>query len=340
MNQQINRQWRIARRPVGMAKVSDFEWREESVPTPGPGQVLVHNQYLSLDPTNRPWMWEEDTYLPAQRIGDVMRGVTIGTVERSNDPDFPEGATVTGVLGWQDYALVDGKGGALTPLPPDISPSSHFGLFGHIGLTAYVGLLDIGKPKAGETLVVSAAAGAVGSLVGQIGKLKGLRVIGIAGSDDKCAWITQTLGFDAAINYKRESVYKRLKEYCPGGIDLYFDNVGGATLEDVLSLINLNARIVVCGMISVYNTIGGTLTIPPGPNNLFNLVIKRARMEGFLCLDHWARAPEAFSALAAWHREGKLQYRLDVVEGLRNAPKAMNKLFEGTNNGKLVVKLS
>ena len=337
----INHQWRIARRPVGPARESDFRWNEEPIPSLGAGQVLVHNQYISMDPTNRPWLWEEDTYMPAQKIGDVVRGVTIGAVEQSNDPDFPVGANVVGTLGWQDYAVADSKVDFLTRLPSDadIPATMQFGLFGNIGVTAYFGLLDVGKPKEGETVVISAASGAVGSLVGQIAKIHGCRVIGVAGSAEKCRWITEDLGFDKAINYKKESVYSHLKEYCPNGIDLYFDNVGGAVLEDVLSLLALRARIVVCGMISLYNTVGGTLSMPPGPNNLFNLVTKRASMEGFLCLDYWDRREEAFKALAAWHRDGKVQYRFDVVEGLKNAPHAMNKLFDGSNNGKLILKL-
>ena len=334
----LNRQWHLARRPVGLAKPSDFEWREVPIPTRGPGQALIHNQFLSLDPTNRSWMREEDTYLPAQQIGDVIRGMTIGVVERSYHPKFPVGAIVSGALGWQEFAISDGAQDFLMPLPQDVTfpPTMHLGLFGHIGITAYFGLMDIGKPQPGETLVVSAAAGAVGSLVGQIGKIHGCKVVGIAGSDKKCQWLREELGFDAAINYKKQSVYNRLEEYCPNGIDIYFDNVGGAILEDVLSRINVRARIPVCGMISTYNQVGSNLNLPPGPNNLLNLVIKRAKMEGFLCLDYWHRAPEAIAALAGWYNEGKLKYRVDIVEGLQNAPQALNKLFDG---GKLIVKI-
>ncbi|HTS53677.1 MAG TPA: NADP-dependent oxidoreductase [Burkholderiales bacterium] len=342
MNTRINCQWRIARRPVGLAKESDFEWREEQVQAPGPGQLLVRNHYLSLDPTSRAWMWEEGTYLPAQRLGAVMRGITVGSVEKSNNPAFPEGIAVTGALGWQDYAVTDGASEFLMPVPsaPSIPPAMHLGLLGHIGMTAYFGLLDIGRPKGGETLVVSSAAGAVGSLVGQIGKLYGCRVVGITGTDEKCRWIQDELGFDAAINYKSESVFKRLRAHCPRGIDIYFDNVGGAILEDALNLLNLRARIVVCGMVSLYNDVGGSLNFPAGPNNLLSLMVKRARMEGFVCLDYLDRAPEAVEALLGWHRAGKIQYQLKVIEGLRNAPRAMNRMFDGSNRGKLVVKVS
>jgi hypothetical protein len=342
MTKQINRQWRLQRRPVGVAKESDFEWHEDGVPAPGPGQILVRNQYLSVDPISRAWMWQEETYLPPQPLGSVMRGVTLGIVEKSNHPKFAVGATVIGEFGWQDYAITDGASDFLMPLPSSAenSPTLHLGLLGHVGMTAYFGLLDIGKPKAGETLVVSSAAGAVGSLVGQIGKLYGCRVIGIAGSDAKCSWIKDHLGFDAAINYKVESVFKRLRQYCPRGIDVYFDNVGGTTLEDVLNLLNQHARIVVCGMVSLYNDVGGTLMFPAGPNNLLNLMTKRAKMEGFVCLDYRDRAAEAMETLTAWHDAGKIHYRLTVVEGLRNAPLALGKAFDGSSTGKLVVKMS
>jgi NADPH-dependent curcumin reductase CurA len=331
----MNRQWRLAARPVGLFKESDFEWREEPAPTPRAGEVLIRNLYLSLDPTNRGWANEAETYLPPVAIGEVMRGITIGTVEQSRNADFPEGAIVQGLLGWQDYAVSDGTG--LTPLPndPSIPLTAFFGLFGHIGLTAYFGLLDIGKPRAGETLVVSAAAGAVGSLVGQIGKIQGCRVVGIAGRDEKCRWITEELGFDAAINYKTESVLESLKKHCPKGIDIYFENVGGEILDAVLSLINLRARIVLCGMIALYNAVEPV----PGPYNFINILIKRARVEGFLVLDYVDRAQEAVVALAQWLAEGKIRYRVEVVEGLEQAPRAVNKLFDGSHSGKLIVKV-
>jgi NADPH-dependent curcumin reductase CurA len=342
MIMQMNRQWRIARRPVGMARESDFEWRNEPVPAPGPGQVLVRNQYLAIDPTSRVWMRQEDTDLPAQALGSVVRGFTIGIVEQSRNSAFAEGDVVTGALGWQDYAVTDGASDFLIPVPRDAanSPVMHLGLLGHVGVTAYFGLLEVGKPKGGETLVVSSAAGAVGSLVGQIGRLYGCRVVGIAGTDEKCRWIVDQLGFDAAINYKSEPVYKRLREYCPRGIDIYFDNVGGAILEDVLNLLNSRARIVVCGMLALYNDVGGSLALPAGPNNLLNLMAKRARMEGFLGLEYRDRAAEAIDSILAWHEAGKIHYRLNIIEGLRNAPQAMTRVFDGSNSGRLVVKIS
>jgi len=240
------------------------------------------------------------------------------------------------MLGWQEYLISDGTGLTVLPKELPVPLTAHFGLFGHIGLSAYFGLLDIGKPKAGETLVVSAAAGAVGSLVGQIGKIIGCRVVGIAGTDEKCHRLTDELGFDAAINYKKESVFRRLKEHCPNGIDVYFDNVGGNILDTVLALINIRARIVICGLISQYNAEKPV----PGPYNYGNILIKRARVEGFIVLDYFDRAEEAISKLAAWYAEGKIKYRVDVVEDLRKAPETMNRLFDGSHSGKLIIKVS
>ena len=331
----VNRQWRLAARPVGLIKESDFALREEQVPAPKEGQVLIRNLYLSLDPTMRSWVSDVPTYFPPVPIGEVMWGTTIGVVEQSRNDQFREGTTVTGFLGWQDYALSDGEGLQTLPQNAAIPLTAYFGLFGLVGITAYFGLLDIGKPRTGETLVVTAAAGAVGSLVGQIGKIKGCRVVGIAGSDEKCRWITDELGFDAAINYRTKHALGRLKQACPHGIDVHYENVGGRILDAALALINLRARIVLCGMISLYNN-----TRPEaGLYFLGSLIIKRARMEGFLILDYLDRAQEALDDLMKWHAEGKLRYRVDVVEGLEQTPRAINKLFDGTNMGKLIVKV-
>ena len=336
MTAKINRQWRLVARPVGNFKDSDFTWREENVAPVGDGQVLVRNLYLSLDPTNRIWATEVESYLPPVPLGDVMRGGGIGRVEESNNDKFPVGAIVQGLIGWQDYLLSDGQGLTVLPQMPGVPLTAYLGLFSHIGLTAYFGLLDVGKPKEGETLVVSAAAGATGSLVGQIGKIKGLRVVGIAGGDEKCRWLTEELGLDAAINYKTENVRESLKRHCPNGIDIDFENVGGQILDDVMTLINLRARIVLCGMISQYNA----KEPQPGPYNLAALIGKRARMEGFIVMDYYSRSMEAFTDLGKWLMEGKLKYRVDEVNGLENTPHAINKLFDGTNTGKLVVKIS
>jgi len=341
MEHAVNRQWRIARRPEGLARVTDFEWTESPVPRPGADEALVRNRLLSLDPTNRSWMSERETYLPPLSLGDVMRGIGVATVVESNNPAFRVGMPVYGVFGWQDYAIV-GPRDLVAQLPedPELPLTIHLGLFGHVGMTAYFGLVDVAKPKPGETLVVSAAAGAVGSLVGQLGKDLGCRVVGIAGTREKCQWLTNELGFDAAVNYREEvRLVDALAQQCPRGIDVYFDNVGGETLEAALDLINVRARLVLCGMISVYNESSSDGYSTEGPRNLFQVIIKRARMEGFLVLDYWNRAAEAFEALARLHQAGKLKYRVHVIDGLENAPMAMNMLFDGSNQGKLVVKI-
>jgi NADPH-dependent curcumin reductase len=336
MTTKMNRQWCLATRPVGAIAESNFEWKQQPLPTLEQGQILVRNIYLSLDPTNRGWLNEGKNYLPPVAIGEVIRGFGIGVVEQSRNAKFPEGMLVQGFLGWQDYAIADGTDLNQFQKDPSVPLTAYLGLFSFIGMTAYFGLLDIGKPKAGETLVVSGAAGAVGSLVGQIGKIKGCRVIGIAGSEEKCHWLKDELGFDAAINYKTESVLESLQQHCPNGIDVYFDNVGGEILDAVLSLINLRARIVLCGLISQYNA-----TEPvPGPYNLLNIVTQRAKLEGFIILDYFDRAQEALADLGQWYAQGKIKYRVDAIDGLENAPRAINKLFDGTNQGKLIIKVS
>lgn len=336
MSTRLNQQWLLTSRPVGELQPENFSWHEEELPPLEDGQVLVRAIYLSLDPTNRSWAGEKDTYLPALPLGSVMRGFVIGVVEESRHPKFTAGQYVEGLMGWQSYYISDGRD--IRPLhkDPDLPLDAYMGYFGMISLTAYFGLLDIGQPKEGETVVVSAAAGAVGSLVGQIAKIKGCRVVGIAGSDEKCRWLTQELGFDGAINYKTESVSKALRQHCPQGIDVYFDNVGGKILDAVLGQINLRARIVICGLISMYNA-----TEPvPGPYNLVNLIPKRAKMEGFVVLDYFPRAKEAMPELTQWLKEGKVQYRVHIVEGLKEAPTAVNLLFTGGNEGKLMVRIS
>jgi NADPH-dependent curcumin reductase CurA len=334
MPAKTNRQWRLAARPTGLFKESDFKLTEEPVPDPGEDQVLVRNLFLSLDPTNRGWA-SMDTYLPAVAIGDVMRGIGIGAVEKSRHSKFQEGDVVQGMLGWQQYALSDGAGLTVLPKNPNIPLTAYFGLLGHIGLTAYYGLLDVGRPKEGETMVVTAAAGAVGSIAGQIGKIKGCRVVGIAGSDEKCRWITEEVGFDAAVNYKTEPVLESLKKHCPNGIDIDFENVGGKILDTILALINLKARIVLCGLISQYNADQPV----PGPYNFANILVRRARVEGFIVLDYMGRAQAAMMELGKWLMEGKIKYRVEVIEGVEQAPRAVNKLFDGSHQGKLIIRL-
>ncbi len=334
MSGTMNAAWHLARRPEGLVKDGDLEWRESELPALGDAEIRVRQELLSLDPTNRVWMNDADSYLPRLPLGAVMRGIGIGTVKASNVPKYAPGDTVQGLLGWQRY--YQGPAEGLTKLPPIPLPKeAHFGLLGHIGLTAYFGLVEIGKAKEGETLVVSAAAGAVGSLVGQIGKILGMRVVGIAGSDAKCAWLTKELGFDAAINYKSANLNQELTRLCPQGIDVYFDNVGGRILEAVLYHINMHARIVACGMISQYNA----QRPEPGPSNLGIIIGKRATMQGFIVMDFLSKAMEAALKLIGWHMSGRLNYRVDMVEGLEKAPEALNRLFSGANQGKLVVRV-
>ena len=329
-----NNKWNLVARPEGLPKASDFEWQTEELKPLEDGEIRVRNVYLSLDPANRVWM-VRDSYMPMVPLGETMRGGGIGIVEESRNSKFAVGDTVQGLLCWQTYYTGPGKGFSKVP-SLGIPLSAHYGLFGHIGYTAYFGLLDIGAPKEGETLVVSAAAGAVGSLAGQIGRIKGCRVVGIAGTDDKCQWITRDLGFDAAINYKTEDLRAALKRHCPNGVDIYFENVGGATLEAVLNRMNNFGRIPACGMVSTYNR----SEPEPGPNNLFHIITKRLKMQGFIVIDYAARFEEARAELLRWHQEGRLHYRLDINHGLECAPAAFLKLFDGSNTGKLLVQVS
>jgi hypothetical protein len=334
LHPRMNQRWLLTTRPHGQARESDFTWDEGPVEALAEGEVLVRTVHLSLDPTNRVWMNEAESYLPAIALGGVMRGGGIGVVEESRNPRFAPGDLAAGLLGWQRYSVSDGRGlSKVTPMP--VPFTAYLSALGHIGLTAYFGLLDIGKPKAGETLVVSAGAGAVGSLVGQIGKIKGCRVVGIAGSEDKCRWMRDDLDFDAVINYRIENLQEALRRHAPEGIDIYFDNVGGRILEVAIDHLAMRARIVACGMISQYNN-----PDPHGPANLGRLITKRARIEGFLCTDYSGRALEAFTDIVQWMQTGKLHYRVDVIDGLKNAPRALDRLFDGSNTGKLLVRVS
>ena len=336
MTDLTNRQWRLAARPEGLLQESDFKFHEEPLPALADGHLIVRNIYLSLDPASRGWVTDQPSYIPPVPLGEVMRGIGIGVVEESRLPRFQPGDLVRGMLGWQSYLLSDGRGLERLPHDSGLPLTAFLGLLGHVGLTAYFGLLGVGKPRAGETLVVSAAGGAVGSVAGQIGKLKGCRVVGITGSDEKCRWITHELGFDHAINYRKEPVGERLQECCAEGVDVYFDNVGGEILDAVLGRINKHARLVICGLISQYNAREPV----PGPCNFANILVRSARVEGFIVLDFLDRAAEALKDLGGWLAEGRLQYRVDVVEGLEKAPRTLNKLFDGSNRGKLIVQVS
>jgi NADPH-dependent curcumin reductase CurA len=331
-----NRQWCLARRPTGDTTPADFEWRTTEIPKLREGEFLVRVVYLSVDPANRVWISPVPSYLPAVEIGDVVRGFAVGVVEESLHAGFLPGDRVQGLLGWQEYAVSTGASINKVHSDPRLPLAAHLGLLGHVGLTAYFGLLDVGRPREGDTLVVSGAAGAVGSLVGQIGKLVGCRVVGIAGSDEKCAWILEKLGFDAAINYRASSVLRGLMRHCRNGIDVYFDNVGGEILDAVLRLINFKARIVLCGMMSQYNSEAPR----PGPSYLANAINKRARLEGFIVLDYFDRAQEATDQLIRWYAEKRITYNVEIVRGLEGAPDALRRLFDGRSHGKLLVQVS
>lgn len=339
MKSSINRQWRLGSRPVGDIKVSDFEYRQEPIPTPKAGEILIRNIYLSLDPTHRIWMSDRPQYMPPVEIGEVMRGLVLGIVEESKNPNFQRGDLVSGLLGWQDYALITtGYLPYITKIPQPLTvPLTAFmAVLSFIGCTAYFGLLDIGKPQPGETLVVSAASGAVGSLVGQIGKIKGCRVVGITSSDEKCRYLLEELGFDAAINYKTADLSPALAASCPHGIDIYFENVGGEILDAVLTQVNLNARIPLCGLISTYNTEEPL----PGPYNFSQILMKRVLIKGFIVTDYVSQWDLAFREMGQWIQQGKLKYQQEIVQGLENAPTAILKLFNGEKMGKLIVQIS
>ena len=337
MNRHINRQWCLANRPEGMVKETDFSYHEGSVPEPQEGEFLVRNLYVAFEPAMRNWMMDRQAYVAPIQIGEVMRAVGVGQVIESRHVDFQPGDFVRGTFGWQDYIATSGEGMmSVTKLAPGTSLTMPLSVLGITGLTAYFGLLDIGRPQAGETVVVSGAAGATGSIVGQIAKLQGCRVIGIAGGPEKCAWLKDTAGFDVAVDYKAESVQERLRELCPEGINIFFDNVGGDILDVALALIAMNGRVVLCGAISRYNE----AELPPGPKNYVNLVLQRGRMEGFIVLDYASQFEAAAEELAGWVTAGKLHYKEDIQEGFLNAPKTFLRLFEGKNFGKQLLQIA
>ena len=334
----VNRRLVLAQRPSAMVDQSTVRLEEVPAPAPGPGQALVRVRYLSIDPTIRTWMNDAVGYLPPIAIGGVIRCAGIGEIVASHTERFAVGELVFGMTGWQDYTMA-GQGDGVADmqiLPPGIDPPIALNVFGITGMTAYFGLIDVGRVAAGDTVVVSGAAGATGSVVGQIARIKGAAtVVGIAGSPEKCAWLVDELGFDAAVNYRTDDVKARLRQLCPGGIDLYFDNVGGEILDLCLGQLAMRGRVVLCGAISTYNTPGRA----SGPANYRNLITKRGRMEGFIILDYTSRFPEAQLAMASWVGEGKVQHKEHIVDGLANAPDALNLLFTGGNTGKVVVRL-
>jgi NADPH-dependent curcumin reductase CurA len=331
----MNRQFRLAARPVGLPKPTDWELTEEPVPEPGEGEALVKVLYVSLDPAMRGWMSQGRSYIPPVGIGEVMRAFAAGEVVASNDPQLAPGDRVTGLLGVQEYAVASAS--ALFKADTELAPLPvHLSTLGMPGMTAYFGLLDIGRPEPGHTVVVSGAGGAVGGLVGQIAKLKGARAIGIAGGAEKCRHVVEELGFDAAIDYKSEDVGAALGSHCPEGIDVYFDNVGGDILDAALAHLARNARVVVCGAISQYNATDGIA----GPANYLSLLVNHASMTGFVVTDYLPRYREGAQELAAWLAAGKVVSREDVAEGLDSFPDALLGLFKGENTGKLVLALA
>jgi NADPH-dependent curcumin reductase CurA len=330
----INHKFLLAARPMGVLKRTDWTFTQEPVAEPNEGELLVQLLYISLDPAMRMWLNDVRSYTPPVGVGELMRALGVGVVKASLNPRFEIGDHVSGLFGVQEYALTDGRGVTkvdtrAVPLPKYLSA------LGMPGMTAYFGLLDTAQPNPAETVVVSAAAGAVGALVGQIAKITNCRAVGIAGGAEKCRYIVHELGFDAAIDYKSEDVKQSLQKHCPRGIDVYFDNVGGTILEAALSNLARGARIVICGAISQYNNSGPMA----GPRNYMSLLSNRATMKGMLVFDYVDRYPQARAEMAGWMAAGKLKSREDIVEGLETFPEALLKLFKGENLGKLMLKV-
>ncbi|MGI9462750.1 MAG: NADP-dependent oxidoreductase [Aestuariivirgaceae bacterium] len=325
---------RLAQRPKGSVKPEDFDIRQEDMPEPGDGEFRIKAEYFSLDPAMRGWMNEGKSYVPPVGIGEVMRGFAAGHIEASRHPKFKEGDAVTGLFGIQDYAISDGQGAAkadtsLAPL------QTWVGGLGMPGLTAYFGLLKVAQAKEGDTVVVSAASGAVGQVVGQIGNIIGCRTVGIAGGPDKCNILTDEFGFDAAVDYKAGNLWSDLKAACPDGIDVDFENVGGDIFDAVLGQMNPFGRVAVCGLISMYNA----TDVPPGPKNMRNILVMRLHVRGFIVFDFLKDYPEAMSALGSWYKDGKLKFREDIREGgVETFPSVLTELYTGGNVGKLILK--
>jgi NADPH-dependent curcumin reductase CurA len=330
-----NRRVILAERPSGMVDERTTRVEVEDVPAPGSGEALARVRFLSIDPTIRTWMDDAPGYLPPIGIGDVVRGGGVAEIVQSNCDRYSPGDFVFGMTGWQDYVIADEGARSMQPLPAGVPPTTALGVFGITGMTAYFGMLEVGRVAEGDVVVVSGAAGATGSTAGQIARLKGAaKVIGIAGGPQKCAWIVDELGFDEAIDYKAGDVQSRLREAAPDGIDLYFDNVGGEILDACLANLALRGRIALCGAISSYNDRGRAF----GPANYRMLIVRRGRMEGFLILDFFDRFPQAQAEMGAWVAAGEIKSAEHVVDGLEHAPDALNLLFTGGNTGKLIVR--
>ena len=332
----VNTQCRLAARPVGLPKPTDWTFTEAPVPSPADGELLVRVEYLSIDPAMRTWMNAGRSYVPPVEIGEVMRAAGIGRVVESRNPHFAVDDEVYGVFGVQRYALSDGRG--VTPVDTNLAPApAHLGVLGISGLTAYFGLLDIGRPEPGQTVVISGAAGSVGSVAGQIARIKGCGAIGIAGGQEKCRWLVEELGFDAAIDYKAGDLRAQLKAHAPNGVDVFFDNVGGDALEAALARLARGGRVVLCGAVSQYNATAAER----GPANYMQLLVARASMTGFVIFDYADRYAEGAAQLAKWLRSGELRSREHVVAGdVNDFPENLLTLFRGENTGKLVLALS
>lgn len=333
--ERINRQFLLDARPVGEIKYSDFALVETEMPTAGEGELLIKVLYLAVEPAMRGWMENRADYVAPLELGDIMRGYGTGEVIESNNPDYPVGTRVSGGFGWQEYLVSDGKSVPLQVIAEDIDLPAAMGVLGVTGLTAYFGLYEIGQPKKGDTILVSGAAGATGSVVVQLARIAGCRVIGIAGTGEKCDWVTGELGAEAAINYREQDVEAELRALCPDGINIYYDNVGGEILDMALARLADNARVVICGGISRYNLTGEI----PGPKNYFNLVFRRARMEGFIVSDYASRFGEAIAVLSEYLRDGKLKHHETILDGFEKMPDALMGLFSGSNMGKQLVRL-
>jgi NADPH-dependent curcumin reductase CurA len=331
-----NRHIVLAERPAGMVDSATTRLEEGPRPVPGPGEALVQVRYLSMDPTIRTWMDDAPGYLPAIALGETVRGAGVGEVVESKSDRYAPGDLVVGLTGWQDFVIADEGAAAMQVVPTGIDPPLVLSVLGVTGMTAYFGMTDVGRVTDGDTVVVSGAAGATGSVAGQIARIKGAgTVVGIAGTPEKCAWIVDELGFDAAVNYRTDDVAASLRALCPEGIDLYYDNVGGEILDICLAQLAMRGRVVMCGAISIYNE----KDRPSGPRNIFNLIIKRARMEGFLVLDYLDRFLEAQIDMVEWLADGRVKHAEHIVDGLEAAPEALNLLFTGGNTGKVIVKL-
>jgi NADPH-dependent curcumin reductase len=330
-----NTQIRLAARPIGEPKRSDWDISTVDVPTPNDGEVLVKTIYISLDPAMRGWMNDAKSYIRPVRIGEVMRAGTVGVVLESKSDKFKIGDFVMANLGVQQYGVAEAK--YLQKVNPNLAPlPMYLSVLGMPGMTAYFGLLEIGKPQSGETVLVSGAAGAVGSVVGQVAKIKGCRVVGIAGGKDKCDYLVNELGFDAAIDYKSENVQKAIKATCPDGVDVYFDNVGGDILDAALARINMKARIVICGAISQYNN----TTPVKGPSNYLSLLVNRATMTGMVVFDYQDRYMEGAMQMGQWIAEGKLKSKEHIEQGIENFPEVLMQLFTGDKMGKLILQVN